>query len=76
MQQNCFMVALSSITYANKSKMLLRDKGIESKILHATSGINGCGYLLRVKNTSSSNVIQILSKAGIPIQNIKPCDTT
>lgn len=74
MQQNCFLIALSSITYANKAKILLRDRGIQSKISHTTKGINGCGYSLRIEDTPSSKAVQILSKAGIPVQNVKRCD--
>lgn len=74
MHQNCFMIALSSITYANKAKRLLHDRGISSTISHTTSGIHGCGYSLRVTGVASSEVLPILSKARIPVHNVKPCD--
>lgn len=74
MQQSCFLISLSSITYANKAKTLLLNKGIRSEILHTAKGINGCGYALRIVGVQSAEAVGILSRAGIPVQNIKRCD--
>lgn len=59
-------VSIVSLTYANKSKMVLESLGYKANIIHNVTP-NGCEYILTV-NAPKSVVISTLQNNGIAIK--------
>lgn len=59
-------VSIISLTYANKSKMVLEKLGYNANIIHNVTP-SGCEYILTV-NAPKSVVKNALQNEGIPIK--------
>lgn len=59
-------VSIISLTYANKSKMVLEKLGYNANIIHNVTP-SGCEYILTV-NAPKSIVASTLQNEGIPIK--------
>lgn len=59
-------VSMISLTYANKSKMVLEKLGYKSNIMHNVTA-KGCEYILTV-DAPKKIIIDALKKEGIPIK--------
>ena len=59
------LLAMTSITYAQKAKKVLRSRGLYCEIQKTPSDMfSGCGYSIRVKDSISA-VTRILRENGI-----------
>jgi hypothetical protein len=59
-------ISMVSLTYANKSKMVLEKLGYKAKIVHNVTA-KGCEYILSV-DAPKSTVIDVLKKHNIPVK--------
>ncbi len=59
-------ISMVSLTYANKSKMVLEKLGYKAKIVHNVTS-KGCEYILSV-DAPKSTVIDVLKKHNIPVK--------
>lgn len=73
MHKDCVIFELSSITYAQKAKYILKNYGINSDISKTVNGIDGCGYKLRA-NGNANYIKTILTDAKIPVRATQDCD--
>lgn len=58
-------VKISSITYANKAKDVLKNAGIRSKMKKVSSEKDGCAYLLELDKRFFEKANEILTKNEI-----------
>lgn len=74
-QQSCFIISLSSITYANKAKECLYRQGIRCQVIRTPKHFDGCGcgYSIRVF-AQKEVVLSLLQKAKIKIVAVHACE--
>lgn len=72
MQNECIVFEISSITYAQKAKKILKNSNIKSELKRAVNGIDGCGYRLKVYGNENL-VREILKNHNIKIRGSLEC---
>ena len=63
------LIVIGPITYAMKSREILRSRGFNIELVKTPKGskIGGCGYSIYVKNDDIDDAIQILKENGINV---------
>ena len=73
MEQNETVIALRSLTHAIKAKKLLREYGIDARVVKPNSerAEKGCGYGISLDREAAKRAEAILPENGISPLNIR-----
>jgi hypothetical protein len=69
MDHNEATIALRSLTHSIKAKKLLREHGMEARVVKpdAKSAEKGCGYGIAVSRKDQSRAVKLLEENGITV---------